>query len=127
MSAGNRNQYRQELVGFANWCGRTRQLITNPFSTVPKADAKADRRRQRRALTEDELRRLVYVATLRPLAEYGRESVRKPEGEQTGHRTWKRAALSFDALAEAADRGRHALRKNPAFVADSNAPAGNER
>jgi hypothetical protein len=40
IGAGNRNEYRQELVGFGNWCVRGRRLITNPFAGVPKADAK---------------------------------------------------------------------------------------
>ena len=34
----------------------------NPFANVPKADAKADPRRKRRAVAEDELRRLLDVA-----------------------------------------------------------------
>ena len=67
MGAGNRNEYRQELVGFGNWCVRTGRLITNPFAKVPKADTKADCRRKRRALTENELTRLLEAAKLRPL------------------------------------------------------------
>jgi len=38
---------------------------------VPTADEKADSRRQRRALTEDELRRLLTVAQWRPLGHFG--------------------------------------------------------
>ena len=38
MSAGTRNEYRQELVGFGNWCVKTRRLIQNPFTDVPKAN-----------------------------------------------------------------------------------------
>ncbi len=67
MGAGNRNEYRQELVGFGNWCVRTCRLTSNPFAGVPKADAKADCRRKRRALTEDELTRLLDGARRRPL------------------------------------------------------------
>jgi len=62
MSAGNRNEYRQELVGFGNWCVETNRLSVNPFANVPKADAKTDRRRQRRAMTEAELVKLLEVA-----------------------------------------------------------------
>jgi integrase len=69
MGAGTRNEYRQELVGFGNWCVRTRRLLSNPFTGVPKADAKADCRRKRRSLTEDEIRRLLDVAGRRPLLE----------------------------------------------------------
>lgn len=67
MSAGPRNQYRSAWVSFANWSVRTERLSRNPFVSVPKADEKVDRRRHRRALTEDELARLLDVARRRPL------------------------------------------------------------
>jgi hypothetical protein len=76
MGAGTRNEYRQEMMGFANWCVRSGRLTVNPFNDVPRANAKADRRRQRRALAESELERLMYVGRWRPLAEYGRKTVR---------------------------------------------------
>ena len=44
MGPGTRNEYRTELVGFANWGIRTGRLTSNPFVTVAKALAKADRR-----------------------------------------------------------------------------------
>ena len=44
-------------------------LTTNPFKGIAKADEKADRRRQRRAMTEGELTRLLDVARRRPLLE----------------------------------------------------------
>jgi integrase len=69
MSAPTRNEYRAEIVGFANWCVRTGRLVSNPLDAVARADAKADCRRQRRSLTEDELMRLLDVARRRPLVE----------------------------------------------------------
>jgi hypothetical protein len=69
MSAGNRNEYRQALVGFANWCVRRQRMAANPFTGVAKADARLDRRRQRRALTETEIVKLLDVARRRPLEE----------------------------------------------------------
>jgi integrase len=57
----------QNGFGFANWCIRERRLTGNPFANVPKANVKTDRRRQRRALTEDELLRLLDTARRRPL------------------------------------------------------------
>jgi len=69
MSAGSRNGYREACVGFGNWCVRTHRLPYNPFANVPKANAKADCRRKRRALTEDELRKLLVAARQRPLLE----------------------------------------------------------
>ncbi len=67
MSAGARNGYREAYVGFANWCRRSRRLVENPLSNVPKADAKADCRRKRRSMTEAELILLLDVARHRPL------------------------------------------------------------
>jgi integrase len=69
MGAVTRNAYREACVTFANWCVRNRRLLGNPFVGVSKADAKADPRHKRRALTEDELNRLLDVARQRPLIE----------------------------------------------------------
>jgi len=67
LAAKSRNHYRNALVTFANWCVSTDRLIANPFSVVGKANEKADRRRQRRALNEPELVRLLDMARQRPL------------------------------------------------------------
>src|SRR5262249_34872971 len=67
MSARNRNAHREALVGFAGWCVRTKRLTVNPFRTVPKANQKADPRRQRRAMTEAELIKVLAIARKRPL------------------------------------------------------------
>ncbi len=69
MSAGSRNGYREACVSFANWCVKTKRLLENPFSGVPKADARAGCRRKRRAMTEDELVRLIDATKRRPLLE----------------------------------------------------------
>jgi integrase len=116
MSAGNRNEYRQELVGFGNWCVRTGRLVANPFADVPKADARADRRRHRRSLTEDELGLLLYVARFRPLAEYGRETVRRDRKDVAGRKSWNREPLNLETLDGAVARSRDRLKDNPEFV-----------
>ncbi len=59
------NHYREILRAFANWCAKTGRLTSNPLHNVPKFDETRDRRRVRRALTEDELRRLMDVAAAR--------------------------------------------------------------
>jgi integrase len=69
MSARSRNAYRNALVSFCNWCVDTDRLTVNLFLRVAKANEKADRRRQRRALTEEELVKLLAVARERPLLE----------------------------------------------------------
>ena len=118
MGAVTRNAYREAWVTFGNWCVRHHRLTANPFADVPKADTKSDRRHQRRALTEDELCRLIFVGSLRPLAEFGREAVRKSADEVLGRRTWEKAALTFETIADAANRGRVALRDNSRFLAE---------
>ena len=47
----------------------TRRLIGHDLDRLPKADERADPRRQRRALTEGELKRLLAMATARPLTD----------------------------------------------------------
>jgi len=67
MGAGARNGYREAAIGFGNWLVRKKRIKTNPFLEIPKADTKADCRRKRRALHEDELRRLLDEARRRPV------------------------------------------------------------
>jgi len=116
MSPGTRNAYRQELVGFGNWCVQTHRLSTNPFADVPKANAKADPRRQRRSLTESQSQQLLLVAQLRPVAERGRKRIPVDERESGKQSNWKLEPLTFETLQVAAERGRQALRDNPCHL-----------
>jgi len=68
-SARTRNCYLQALKGFCNWAVDTERLVANPVARVQRADEHAGRRRQPRALTPDELVRLLAAACRRPLAE----------------------------------------------------------
>jgi site-specific recombinase XerC len=69
MGGRTRNTYRAAWIAFGNWCVDSGRLLTNPLEKVSKADEDVDRRRTRRALTEEELERLLQVARSRPLAE----------------------------------------------------------
>ena len=69
MSARTRNAHQAAVVAFGNWCVETHRLASNPFNRMAKANEKADRRRQRRALTEEELVSLLNAARRRPLLE----------------------------------------------------------
>lgn len=71
MSARTRNSYLTSGLAFCNWCVEPTigRLTHNPFDGIPKANEKADPRRQRRALTEAELMRLLAVVRERPLLE----------------------------------------------------------
>lgn len=121
LSAATRNNYRESLVCFGNWCRRTRRLMTNPFVDLPRADQKADRRHHRRALNQIELLNLLKVAELRPLAEYGREVVRKKPSSKRSARsraTWTRKSLVLEGLDAAVARARIALKDNPELIAE---------
>jgi integrase len=121
LSASTRNGYREVLVSFGNWCRRTRRLSSNRFFDVPRADTNADRRHLRRAMTEAELLRLLHVARLRSLAEYGRRKVARTDrgNRPTNTRaTWNRAPLIYDDLDAAVARAREALVDNPSLLAD---------
>ena len=67
MSAAARNYYRQSIVSFANWLVQTKRLRESDLAGLPVADRRSDPRRQRRALTPDEITRLLEVAARRPL------------------------------------------------------------
>jgi integrase len=69
MSAARRNKYRASWLSFLNWCVKFGRLARNPLAEVAKADEGVDVRRQRRALTEDELVRLLDATRRRPLLE----------------------------------------------------------
>ena len=100
------------LTSWGNWLVESGRLSTNPFARLHKLDEADDVRRQRRALTADELRRLLTVARLRPVAEFGRPTVRIVDDTRPAksRETWKRAELTFDTIADAAERGRARLR-----------------
>ncbi len=120
MSARTRNTYTGSLRAFVRWCVADRRLAADPLVTLGRADETADKRRNRRALSEDELIQLVTVAELRPLAEYGRPAVRKTPSERQGKRdTWCRAALTPGNMAESVARARKSLKDNPTLIARS--------
>jgi site-specific recombinase XerC len=118
MGARTRNMHRSAIVGFCNWCVETDRMAANPLTRLCKADEHADRRRTRRALTEDEVARLLKAARLRPVAELGRESVFKPQHEKKGRSTWTKAALAFEMLDAAYARGREVLEDDPGQLAE---------
>jgi integrase len=117
MSARTRNSYRWAVFGFCNWCVDRKRLVSNPLEDVARLSEDADRRRKRRAMTEDELDRLLYVARWRPLAEYGRRTVKKASEKAKGRKTWNKEALNLDSIEEAVIRAREQLKDNPTFVA----------
>jgi len=113
MGARTRNTYRAAILTFCNWCVETDRMAANPLAKLCRADETCDRRRMRRALTEDEVQRLLTAARLRPVAEFGRRNIRKPKAERKGRKTWYKETLTFDILEAATERGRRYLRDKP--------------
>ncbi len=68
-SARTRNTYVGSVRGFMRWCVETGRLLVDPTARIRRANEAADRRRQPRALSEDELVRLFDAARRRPLEE----------------------------------------------------------
>ena len=81
MGAATRNYYRQSIVSFANWLVATKQLREHDLAGIPLADRRLDPRRQRRALTADEIARLLAVAATRPLDDARTLRTGKRKGE----------------------------------------------
>ena len=100
------------LTAWGNWLVESGRLTANPFARLHKLDEADDVRRQRRALTADELRRLLTVARLRPVAEFGRPTLRVVDDARPAksRATWRRGELTFDTVVAAAERGRTRLR-----------------
>jgi integrase len=67
MSASARNNYRESMVAMSNWAIDVLGLSGNPFARIPKANEKADPRHERRALTIQEMQKLLEAAEKRPL------------------------------------------------------------
>ncbi len=67
MGAAARNNYRESMVAMANWAVDELGLQGNPFARIPKANEKADPRHERRALTPEEMEKLLKAAEERPL------------------------------------------------------------
>lgn len=61
------NAQRAAIIAFGNWCIRTGRLTASPFLGIRKANEAADPRRKRRAMTDEELSRLIDMAVRRPL------------------------------------------------------------
>jgi integrase len=68
-SARTKNQLRNAAIWFCNWAVDRERMLANPLARLPRYNEAIDRRRQPRALTPEELERLLDAARRRPLAE----------------------------------------------------------
>ncbi len=117
-----RNSYLQAIGGFLNWCVDHDRLKDNPLRKIKRTDESTDKRRKRRALDESELRRLLYVARWRPIAEFGRQTVRRDADDlpdnSNSRRTWRKEPLTYAGIADAIERGKSCLADNPDYLAE---------
>ena len=98
MGAATRNEYLGTLIAFCNWAKKTHRLTVNPLDGTEKADRSSDRRHVRRALTVEEVGRLLEAARKRPVAEFGRLPLPLPEDQKAGRSTWTYAPLTAENL-----------------------------
>ena len=62
LSIQTSNHYLAGIKSFTNWLVKDRRIPTNPLTHLAKLNAKVDIRHERRALTTDELARLIQAA-----------------------------------------------------------------
>ena len=117
------------LTAWGNWLVKSQRLAANPFDKLRSEvglDEEDDVRRCRRAMTAEELARLLTVARLRPVAEYGRDTIRVVDATRPAksRATWQKAELTVANIDVAAERGRGRLRPD---VLERLEQAGRER
>ena len=59
MAAATRNEYLTTRIAFCNWAKKTHRMMVNPIAGMERADRSSDRRHVRRALTVEEVGRLL--------------------------------------------------------------------
>ena len=120
-SARTINSHVEALKAFCAWCveAKPQRLQANPLFKFPMLGE--DAKRPRRALDFNEIERLLTVVRLRPIAEYGRETVPRKEekkpSDQKSRATWTKAPLTIETIQSAFELGHEALRKSPAKIA----------
>ncbi len=84
------------MVSFLNWIERSGRIKANPLKRVCKVDERGQRRRVRRALTDEELRKLVLGSGPRGIIYFmaARSGLRQEELRQL---TWADLRLETDA------------------------------
>jgi integrase len=92
MPPRTRNGYLGAALNFCNWAVREGRMANNPLQGIEKSNIQLDRRRVRRALSEDEFRRLCDAARERPLHDATHKN-RGPKAAQLSKGTTER--LSF--------------------------------
>ncbi len=102
------------LRAFMAWALQTGRVAVNPLAGM-KRPGVHEQKRPRRALTAGELARLIEAARIRPLAEYGRLTVKLPtrEGKRS---SWTYARLTPENLQTCERRARERLADKPGLL-----------
>jgi integrase len=100
--ARTRNSHLASLKAFFNWCMQTKRLGENPAASLHLVKESEDKRRVRRALSADEVARLVTAAAERPVHVRRNQKVRKATRKQLeeARRTGLQRALTYKILFE---------------------------
>ena len=106
------NSHLSALKAFCNWAVESKKMATNPMTRFPMLNDDKQKN-PRRAITPDEFDKLLKVAKLRPVAEFGREKLKLPKGSV---KPWTQAPLSFTTINACYARGREALTKRQAKI-----------
>jgi integrase len=87
MAARTKNHYLQGMVSFLNWMERVGRIKSNPLKFVGKVDERGQKKRLRRAFTDEELRKLIEGSGPRGIIYFtrlGRDCGRKNCGNWFG-------------------------------------------
>ena len=108
-AAGTRNMHRRIMVGFCNWLESVGSLPLNPIGGKKLRTFKAgagETKRKRRALTVEELHRLLAVAKEQPLKDAHHSRGGRPRKDGTPVRASRPAQLSPATIAAKTLEGR---------------------
>lgn len=93
LAPGTLNSYRSSICSFANWLVKARRLAAHQLNELPKADPNRDRRRRRRALSEEDFNKLLDAAMRGPVIEHCSGPERAMAYLLIAHTTWRRRAI----------------------------------
>jgi integrase len=103
LTANTRKHYHQYFSGFCEWLVSRKYLTENPCQLAPRPkNVKREQRRFRRAMTPNELERLILVARLRPLAEYAKSRMVGSKGKDI----WKANPITLENIESLAEQAK---------------------
>lgn len=109
-----RINYRKTFSGFMTWCIRMGRMNgPNPVEKLPQPRIKGDFRRPRRAMTHEELLRVLKVALIKPMAEYARRRVSRTVNTKE---SWAECEVTADNIDVYANEAAGLLWQQPHYL-----------